>query len=151
MLKINCSKLNVLSDDRESDDWHDEIREKVSVLNLTQRQQEKKINELVKMGKQKALCQLKELDGNTHHMTRLVIFSKILLIFVSREWKKNSRRIKVYLFYKSVKVTTVICPKKTPPNRRFCPKRGLNPSFFPFSRVISSRPNIIETVHVIIK
>ena len=89
MLKINCSKLNVLSDDRESDDWHDEIREKVSVLNLTQRQQEKKINELVKMGKQKALCQLKELDGNTHHMTRLVIFSKILLIFVSREWKKK--------------------------------------------------------------
>ena len=65
--------------------------------------------------------------------------------------KKNSRRIKVYLFYKSVKVTTVICPKKTPPSRRFCPKRGLNPSFFPFSRVISSRPNIIETVHKIIK
>ena len=82
---FNCSKLNVLSDDRESDDWHDEIREKVSVLNLTQRQQEKKINELVKMGKQKALCQLKELDGNTHHMTRLVIFSKLLLIFFSRE------------------------------------------------------------------
>ena len=82
---FNCSKLNVLSDDRESDDWHDEIREKVSVLNLTQRQQEKKINELVKMGKQKALCQLKELDGNTHHMTRLVLFNKILLIFFSRE------------------------------------------------------------------
>ena len=78
---FNCSKLNVLSDDRESDDWHDEIREKVSVLNLTQRQQEKKINELVKMGKQKALCQLKELDGNTHHMTRLVFFSKLSLIF----------------------------------------------------------------------
>ena len=61
--------MNTL-DDRENDNWHDEIREKIAELNLTQRQQEKKINELVRMGKEKAMRHLSELDGNTHHMTR---------------------------------------------------------------------------------
>ena len=45
---------------------------------------------------------------------------------------------------------TVICRNK-PEFARIRPKRGLIPAFFPFSRVINSRPNITETVYKIIK